>query len=224
MSPHRFAFFSAVIAAALCLPALGADGPPARKMEPKDEAHRDPSLVAFIANMNTIVKERNATKLMALMGPVFKVEFHVGKGPVAFKAYWHPENPKSEIWPLLERLLAIGGTFYTPTLFTIPYVYSRFPQDLDPWSSVVVVKEDVALRAEPKADAAVVQKLSNNVVRVDEEFKPPVRLDKVEWLHVTTPDGAGYISTADIYSPVAHRIFFEKQQGQWRWLSLVAAD
>lgn len=199
--------------------------PPDRKLLPRNDAEKDPSLKAFLANMNAIVQKKDAAKLLALMGPVFKVELFVGKGPGVFKSHWRPEDPNSEVWAVLERVLALGGTFYEKDLYAAPYVYTKFPMDVNLLEYVAVVKDAAPLRAEAKPDAAVVETLSYDIVQVEPALTAPVRLDKQEWVQVTTAGGKkGYVASADVYSPAGYRVLFEKQAGRWRWLSLVCPD
>jgi hypothetical protein len=43
------------------------------------------------------------------------------------------------------------------------------------------------------------------------------------YLEVTPPSGRAYVAEADVYSPAAHRAFFEKRNGRWYWISFVCA-
>jgi len=159
------------------------------------------------------------------MGPTFRVGFDGGKGPAAFRSLWKPDLESSELWPLLERLLALSGTLYSPTLFCIPYVYTRFPVDLDPLSHVVAVREEVAVRRAPAESSAIVEHVSYDIVRTARSLSPPVRLEREPWVAVkTSTDETGFVSSQEVYSPAEHRMFFEKQKGAWRWLSLACAD
>ena len=203
------------------LPAKGSS----RRIEPVSEIERDPTLRSFLDHLNRIVAEKNEMALLAEMEPVFRVEFSRGKGPTAFRRYWKPESADTRIWKVLERLFAMGGTFYSPGLFAIPYIYTRFPIDLDPFEYVVAEKDNVPVRAGASSQDQVIGTISCELVRVTPRLKPPVHLDAMQWLRIITPSGAtGFVSTSDVYSPAAHRAFFEKRRGRWRWISLVCAD
>jgi hypothetical protein len=222
---NRREWLSAAMVGAAGGRSLKAQDPADRKLPPRNEVDKDPTLKAFLASMTAIVQKKDAVKLLALMGPVFKVELFVGKGPGVFKTHWHPEDPRSEVWLVLERLLAIGGTFYGKEMYAIPYVYTRFPMDVNLLENVAVVKNEAPLRAEPKPDAAVVETLSYDILQVEPALTAPVRLDKMEWLQALTASGKkGYVASADVYSPAGYRALFEKQAGRWRWLSLVCPD
>jgi hypothetical protein len=210
--------------AALLTPELRAvEQPP--KLEPANEIDRDPALRSYVDQLSLMVARKSASDLLAEMDPRFRVEFSRGKGPEAFRKYWKPDSPEAGVWKVLARLFAIGGTFYSSSLFAIPYVYTRFPINLDPFEYVAALKDEVQVRSEASSEVPVIATISRNLVRVSPKLKPPVRLDSNSWIRVVTPTGAtGFVNSSDVYSPAAHRVFFEKRRGRWRWISLVCAD
>jgi hypothetical protein len=57
----------------------------------------------------------------------------------------------SPIWPVLAKVLALGGTFRgdgPANSFSAPYIYSSWPESVDPFENVTAVGRDVALRTE----------------------------------------------------------------------------
>ena len=197
---------------------------PTRKLHPVSEIERDPRLRSYVDYLKRIVSQKNERALLAEMDPRFRVEFDRGKGPVAFRKYWKPESPHTGIWNVLTRLFAIGGTFYSPSLFAIPYVYTRFPVDLDPFEYVAALRDNVAVRSGASSKSRIIATISSEFVRVTPKLKAPVRLDSMSWVRVTTEGATGFVRSDDVYSPAAHRAFFEKRKGRWRWISLVCAE
>lgn len=194
-----------------------------RVLRPEDESTRDKSLRALLGSMRTIVRRKDSKALAALMAPDFKVEFDVGKGPEIFRRHWDSDTSTSAVWPVLDRLLALGGTFYSSSLFAVPYVYTRFPYDLDRLRYVVATG-DVPVRAESNSASDRVGMLNHVIVPLATPLTPPALLDQQPFVAVRHPDfGLCYVAGSDVYSPVGHRAFFEKRQGRWRWLSLAAA-
>ena len=209
---------AAVVSSAYAAPAQ-AD---LRSLLPADQSTRDPSLHTLLATIRTIVRHRDATALCALMAADFKVEFDVGKGPDVFRRQWHPETSTSPVWPVLNRLLALGGTFYSDSIFALPYVYTRFPLDLDRLSYVVATGQ-VPLHAESNPAAPRLGVLNNAIVPLATPLRPPAMLVQVPFVAVQHPEhGVCYVAGSDVYSPAGHRAFFEKRQGRWRWISLAA--
>jgi hypothetical protein len=105
----------------------------------------------------------------------------------------------------------------------LPYVCARFPFNLDLLGHVVAIKEGVHLLAEPKADAARLGSLSYSILPLAQPAAPPVIIPADSFIELKHPQlGRCFAASADVYSPAAHRAFFEKRQGQWRWISLAA--
>ena len=193
-----------------------------RSLLPEDQSARDKSLQALLGTVRTIVRRKDSKALCALMSRDFKVEFDVGKGPDVFRRQWESEASTSLAWAVLDRLLALGGTFYSDSLFALPYVYTRFPYDLDRLRYVVATG-DVAVHAEPNLASARVGVLKHAIVPLATPLTPPAMLCQQPFVAVQHPElGLCYVAGTDVYSPMGHRAFFEKRQSQWRWLSLAA--
>ena len=118
------------------------------------------------------------------MLPTFRVEFDAGKGPAAFRRRWHPESPSSALWGMLERLFSLGGTFYSETLFALPYVYTQFPAELDPLGHVVAVKAGTRLLDRPGQDGKPVETLDYAIIPLAERLRPPVMITTGRYFEV----------------------------------------
>jgi len=194
-----------------------------RTLLPVDQSGRDPSLAQVLKTLRGIVGRRDDRELLALMSRDFKVEFDIGKGPETFRRQWKSNARDSQVWDLLDRLLSLGGTFYSSTLFALPYVYTRFPTDLDKLSHVVSVRAKAPLRQRPDPRGPEVGTLDYVILPLTKPIAPPAILAD-PFAEVRHPDwGLCYVSRSDVYSPAGHRAFFEKRQGRWHWLSLAAA-
>ena len=194
------------------------------RLSPPRDPPADPGLQLLLARMRKIVDSRDATALAALLSPTFRVEFDAGKGPQAFRRHWKPETRESPVWEVLGSALAVQGAFCLPSLFCLPYVYLKFPRDLDPLAYVVAVSAGATLRKRPDTDGAVVGRLDHSIIRVSEPLVSPVIIPSNKFLAVDDATaGHCYIAGSDVYSPAAHRMFFERANGKWRWISLVAA-
>jgi hypothetical protein len=192
-------------------------------MDPPSQDGMDPAFVNLLERLRTIVTARKHLALEALMSGTFKVEFDKGKGPAAFQLQWRPQSAASPVWGILEQLLSLPVHRYSDTLYVLPYVAARFPFDLNPLRHVVAVKDGVNLMAEPKPDAARVGTLNRSIVPLAQPLEPPVVIPSGSFVELSHPDvGRCFAASVDVYSPAAHRAFFEKRQGKWRWISLAA--
>ena len=204
------------------LVAPGYAGSP-RQIRPVDESNRDESLHLFLGRMRSYVGARDDSALQQLIAADFKVEFDAGRGPTAFRQYWRPEQKSSMVWTILDRLLTLGGTFYSDTLFALPYVYTLFPPDLDLLGNVVAVKQFANVYDRPVENAAKEIALNYAILPLVEPVKPPVVLRPELFIAVEHPEvGRCFVRGSDVCSPAGHRAFFEKRDGKWTWLSLVA--
>jgi hypothetical protein len=196
-----------------------------RDLVPSESASGDPAFVAFVEKIRNITSRKDSKSLLALMGPVFRVDFDFGKGPAVFAKRWKPQDPASELWRVLDRLLVLPAKRYDETLYVVSYVYGSFPIDLDPLGHVVTTGESVTIREEADATAKPLGTFSHKIVPTVEKLQVPVLLEREEWIKVApTPGVVGYVKTNEVYSPAGYRAFFERQKGIWRWLSLVCAD
>jgi hypothetical protein len=159
-----------------------------------------------------------------MMLPDFRVEFDAGKGPAAFRRHWRSEQRSSDLWTVLPRLLELPGSFYSPTLFALPFVFTHFPTDLDPIAYVVATAQNVPLHAKPVTGAERIGALDFAIIPLAKPPRPPVIISRGQFLEVIHPEaGHGFVAGSDVYSPAGHRMFFERRMGQWRWISLAAA-
>src|SRR3954468_23658186 len=83
----------------------GVAGP---KLEPVDDATREPSLVKFRADLLAAVRKHDVSAVMATVDPKIRTSFGSGGGAKEFRRLL--EQPNSRIWPELERILTLGGT------------------------------------------------------------------------------------------------------------------
>jgi hypothetical protein len=211
---------TSLLFASACFPASDL-----RRIPPVDESERDESLQQFLSRLRGIVLERQSTALEHLLGPSFKVEFGLGKGPVVFRQHWRSESDSSPVWNILERILSLGGTFYSETLFAVPYVYTRFPVDMDLLGHIVATTEMGIVFETPNLNSGRPARLDYSILPLTQRFVPPVIIKPDQFLQVDHPEfGRCYVAGTDVYSPVGHRAFFEKKNGQWTWLSLVAGS
>jgi hypothetical protein len=195
-----------------------------RRIPPPAGQDIDPSLASLIARMRKIVAARDRGAMQSLMEPHFRVEFDAGKGRAAFQHQWRPDSVESAVWGILDRMLALPGYAYSGALFALPYVFARFPLDLDLLGHVVAVKEAVAVLAEPRPDAKHVATLDYSIVQLAKPEQPPVVIPAGRYIELNHPSaGQSFVASDNVYHPAAHRSFFEKRAGQWRWISFAAA-
>lgn len=189
------------------------------KLQPTDEAVRDPEFFAFRAQLQAAVARHDTEAVLAAVHPNVKNTFGGDDGIEAFRRIWKLPAADSRLWDELGTVLAFGGAFREGGLFAAPYVFGRWPEPFDSFEHVAVLGTSVRVRAEPGPQGRILTALSFDVVRL---ASPAI---DSEWTRIKLRDGrTGYISSRYVRSPVDYRALFNKIDGRWRMTAFVAGD
>jgi hypothetical protein len=197
------------------LPALPGFG----KARPRDEASRDPSLVAFRDTLLAIVQRRDSAALHARFAPAVKYSFGESQGGAAgLFAHWREHHSLPMLWTTLHDVLTHGGVFETDGFYA-PWTFKALPDSLDSFEHLVIRDSNVVVRATPDLSDPGFGTLSYDIVR-----SGPYRADSV-WREIKLPDGrAGHVPVEHIRSPVDWRMGMRKYGGRWLIDFFVAGD
>jgi hypothetical protein len=222
-------------AAAQPAPETSQTEPPARtrnipveqgsSLRPVDESPRDPTFLVFRKRLLEAIRRRDRDYLISVLHPNIRVSFGDDGGIEDFKRYWKLDDPNTRIWEELGDLLRLGGTFQTDPQgrrrFCAPYVYSAYPSDAaDPFQSLVVIVDRAELHEKPDPDSSVIGVLGYNIVTIEAVKNPPPG-----WRKVRTAGGkVGWIQQRFVRSHIDYRACFEKVDGDWKMVLLVAGD
>lgn len=199
-----------------------AASPVVPSLKPVDEAVMDPDFLAFRTQLQDIVAKKDTAALQVLLDPDIRASFGSDHGIEAFKALWNLPDPGTELWKELGAVLALGGTFSTPTEFTAPYTFSAWPNEFDAFEYVAVTGSNVRIRTEPRANAPVVATVSYSILQVDDEAGFDAK--QKEWTGVKFEGKKSYISSQFLRSPIDYRARFSKSNGRWRMVFFLAGD
>lgn len=192
--------------------------PPAvagQKLQPVDEAPRDPSLVAYRDQLLEAVRRRAADAVVSAADPNVRTSFGDGGGSKALREMLAQPG----MWDELEQVLTHGGTFLAgsdDSAFWAPYVYSAWPESYDAFEWLAVTAKDVPLLESP--DGRAIATLSYDLVKRDGQ--PEGGWQKVK----TADDRTGFVETKFVRSPVGYRAGFNKTGTTWRMTAIVAGD
>ena len=202
----------------LALGPLGAPAQPA--LLPVDEAAQQPDFFAFRARLQEALARRDTEAVLAVVHPQVRTSFGDHGGHDGFRRHWRPDAPDSSLWSTLATVLALGGSFVEDGSFHAPYVYSRWPDEVDAFEHRAVVGASVRVRAHPEAAAPIAGSVSFGIVAVDAPADPGS-----PWVRVRLPDGTrGYMAQRYLRSPVDYRAIFQRHDGRWQLTALVAGD
>ena len=138
-----------------------------RPLPPIDEAAQRPAFFAFRARLQDAIARRDPEAILQAVHPDVRTSFGEGGGLEDFRRQWRPDAPDSPLWATLGSVLSLGGSFAADGSFRAPYVFSRWPDDVDAFEHMAVVGESVRVREGPALDAPVVGSVSFGIVGVD---------------------------------------------------------
>jgi hypothetical protein len=196
-------------------------GTPSVPPRPVDEAASQADFFAFRAHLQGALARRDLDAVLAVVAPDGVNSFGGDDGVDGFLRLWTPRDPHSRLWGELATVLALGGTFDSDGMFVAPYVYSRWPDALDPFEHVAIVAADVRLLAAPRATADVVGLASFAVLP---RATGSTGQNASEWTAIRAGERTAYVPASLARSPIDYRAFFERRNGRWQLVIFVAGD
>ena len=216
MNPLLRCLFALVMLAALATPHAHAQ----REFRPVDEAVTQPDFFSFRAQLLSTLARRDTLALLEVVDKNIKNSFGGNDGINEFKKTWALHKRDSRLWEVLATVLALGGSFTGDAAFNAPYVFSRWPADVDSFANVAVVGSDVRVRASASRNAESIGTLSFAIV----ERAAPNAAGSA-WVAVRLPGGQrGFVDKRFVRGPVDYRAIFTKADGKWMLSALVAGD
>lgn len=202
----------------LALLALAAFASPlqARPLPPRDECAADASFAQFRARLLDIVVRHDGPGLLALTAEDISFSFGEEGGKAGFARAWGLSDPDtSGLWPLLAGVLA-SGCAREADYFASPYIFARFPDTLDPFSSGV---------AGPEARLHRTRAEEGESTPIAWEILEEVTGGEDGWASVRLQDGrTGFLPPGAILMPIDYRAIFERRDGAWRLVAFIAGD
>lgn len=201
-----------------------------------DESVQSPEFTKFLDRTKQAVRDRDAKYIRSIVTPQTKFSF----GAQRTIDYLNPENPQSSFWTSLEKALSLGCSKETYG-YSCPTVFQQFDaalkkgsSDLDAFSAIVVVGQNVNVRSRPDVNSSAIATLTNEIVKYDtttfqnasEQEKETLRLDNPNgWTPVIlSGDRRGFVASRYAYSPVGYRVLFGKEGGEWKMQAFVTGD
>ncbi|MGG6265770.1 hypothetical protein ACQ4M3_20250 [Leptolyngbya sp. AN03gr2] len=202
-----------------------------------DESVQSPEFAKFLDRTKQAVRDRDAKYIRSIVTPQTKFSF----GAQRTIDYLNPENPKSSFWTSLEKALALGCS-KEQSGYSCPTVFQQFDaaikkgtSDLDAFSAIVVVGQNVNVRSKPDVSSPAIATLTNEIVKYDvTTFQNASEQEKAETFRLDNPNGwtpvilsenrRGFVSSQYAYSPVGYRVLFGKEGGEWKMQAFVTGD
>jgi hypothetical protein len=198
------------------------------KLYPVDESSSDPPFAQFKARLLEEIQRRNLKFILSTAHPeIFLGSPEDFPNPMeSLKSFFQASSFETDMWGELDLMLRLG-VVRTRGGFCAPYVYRKFPQELDPFEYLVITSTDVKVRAEAKSTAPVIETLSYDIVRLESigyiEPEETIGGERHPWWRIVTPSGkTGHVWGKYARRPIDLEVCFKKIDGQWMMASLVA--
>lgn len=186
---------------------------------PVDECAKLPDFPEFRAAIFAAAAKRDGEALVALSDPAINLDFGGGAGTDELRK--RLADPKSALWDEIAALAPLGCAA-DGTVATLPAIFSRVPDGVDPARTMLVTGSEVPLRRKPTPAAPAVRTLDWALVTLKGEgFDPAAR-----YAEVTAADGSsGFAATAKLRSVLDYRLIADKAEGgKYRITALIAGD
>jgi hypothetical protein len=191
----------------------------------RDDGASDPSFVEFRKGLLAAARAGDRQALLKMMPPSVSASFDTAKAEPALAGFGFLDG---QPWRPLVHALELGTARVDKELYA-PFLYALFIE----MENAAIVGRDVRMRAEPRADAPVVNVLSFEIVAVDRThhfdsgsfYHADNPQNPAAWARVTTHDRrTGYVYGRFVWSPGNPRFSFEKIDGEWKLTGWAIGD
>lgn len=197
----------------------------APKLLPRDEASE--SFRQFRSEALRALANRDTAFLYGMIASDIKNTFGGDDGIAAFRRLWKVDEPDSDVWTAMTRVLSMGGQQSSDSQFTAPYVHAFWPDSLDAFEHVAVIGERASVHEAPAADSRVLGGALHSILKFREWRGLPqsgVAADTT-WARLVLPNAdSGWIRGTSVYSPIGWRAMFVRRGERWQMIFLVRGD
>ena len=197
----------------------------APKLLPRDEANE--SFRQFRSAALRALANRDTAFLYGMLAPEIKNSFGGDDSIAGFRRMWKTDDPNSDVWTALIRVLTMGGQQPTDSQFTAPYVYAFWPDSMDAFEHVAVIGDSVRVHEAPSPNSRVLGGALNSILKFKDWRGLPasgVAADTT-WAKILLPNAdSGWIRGASVYSPIGWRAMFVRRGGRWLMIFFVRGD
>ena len=178
---------------------------------------------AAVTELADIVARRDITALKRHLPADAKISFGGDMGPAGLDMAWEPARPDTQLWNTLREILALGGLQSKDEAaweWCAPYpacADGAIAPGLTGYDYVVVTGTAVAVRSAPSTDAALLGRVSHDVLELADA-------NEAGWWQVKWHGATGYVRHDLARSPIDYRITLRVSQDGWSILYFVGGD
>ncbi|MEL7118327.1 MAG: SH3 domain-containing protein [Bacteroidota bacterium] len=200
------------------------------KLYPVDEAPQDTNFFVFRTLLNQAVEKREIFQLIEHLSANVFID-STNSGIEAFTQRWNLSDQnnaiQSDLWDKLAVVLGQGGSFNGGnTTFLMPYYHQAAlingNQSGD--KKALIYGSGVRIRLKPDLNSEVVDKLSHEVVQLDEitDISTTISNETYTWYKITTRNNKTGFVWGKFLRPIeAAKLEFRKENAGWKISKLV---
>ncbi|NDJ18336.1 SH3 domain-containing protein [Myxacorys almedinensis] len=224
---------------------------PHQRLVFRDEVNGSP-FAPFRDRARAAIKRRDVAFMKSV---VPKAGIGVGYGAPQTLQQWTLENPNAPFWSVLEKAIIGPCSLSNVRSESVPMVRSEqtadgfvcsnaggeFEKQYPPSpgtqgvghliDKVIIEGEHVNVRAQPTTNSAIVARLSNEVVKLDQKsfetlYGEQQRYDPINsWMPIVLPNGKpGYVSSRYARQPLENQLIFAQINGKWQLTEIPGGD
>ena len=204
--------------------------PVERKLPPLDEGGKDPSWVAFRANLLAALRRGDRAALLNMVDRNITNGLEAPRGAAEFRKLWELDTKDDRVLRNLSSALNLGSAWHVPDkqnknarILCAPYVPIKWPlDDVDPYDSGAIVVKETLVKSAPSHASQTLGALSFDIIGVrDWDVADAESQLKQRWVKVSHRGRDGYVPEEHIRSAIEHRACFAKTGNTWRMVEYV---
>lgn len=190
----------------------------------RDHSTKDPSFLEFKTKLEKAIQTKDAKFIESISDPEISFAFEEGSiGKKKFLKSWNlDKNPKTSLfWEEFAKITKLGYAVDNEGLWTVPYFFSKYPENIDPYSDSLVIGDRVNIRELPDKNANVLTQISWEFVKnmYDQKIGQEKKKEGETclWKKICLPSGkVGFVCDQFLRSPFSYRAGFLMKQNKWQ--------
>jgi hypothetical protein len=196
----------AIVACASCL---------AEQLPPRDEAKKDPTLVAFRNRLLQAIAQKDTHYIESILSPRVEYALGGGVGKADFESQWNFKSKTSNAWNVLQQCVQRGGYFENDEKgrqFVAPYAaFDNIIYSDEGLETALITTADEPIYAQPDSKSKVVARLHYEFVVLPDDSKNT----PASWTAIKFGKQRGFVRSAALIKQTDPYVTFKKIRGKW---------
>ncbi len=186
---------------------------------PRAQCYAAPGARVFATSLRAAIARRDARALLALAADDIRLDFGGSRGKAELRAQLlGPEGGK--FWDELAEVTRFGCAISSGNV-VFPWLFAQDLGDVDPFDALVTTGPAVPLYRRASGGSAPIARLNWQLVVAQGEAEAGKPRRRVS---VVGSRLEGYVSIAQLRSPIGYRLLAARQRAGWKITAFVAGD